>query len=69
MNICIVSPSFPTAKTIDFVFVEQLCREFADLGENVTVVAPQSILKCLIRGVPLQPAKRLSKQTTINLQY
>lgn len=59
MNICIVSPSFPTAKTIDFVFVEQLCREFADLGENVTVVAPQSILKCLIRGVPLQPAKKI----------
>lgn len=56
MRICVVSPSFPTAKTIDFVFVDQLCRAFADLGHQVTVIAPQSLSKCLMRHIPV--AKR-----------
>ena len=62
MNICVISHSFPTEKTIDFVFVDQLCREFANHGHNVTVIAPQSITKCLFRGVPF--SKRKSTITT-----
>ncbi len=54
MNICVVCQSFPTPKTIDFVFVEQLCREYADLGENVTVIAPQSVFKSILRHIPIQ---------------
>lgn len=57
MHIVIISHSFPTTKTIDFVFVEQLCREFADKGLKVTVIAPQSITKCLFRGVPFVKIK------------
>lgn len=57
MKICVVSPDFPTTKTIDFVFVEQLCRAFCSRGENVTVIAPQSLTKCLVRGVPFSPYK------------
>jgi teichuronic acid biosynthesis glycosyltransferase TuaC len=53
MNICIVSPGFPTSKTIDFVFVEQLCKAIAELGNKVTIIAPQSITKSLIRKVPI----------------
>lgn len=53
MHILICSPSFPTSKTIDFVFVEQLCRAFADLGHRVTVIAPQSLTKCLVRHIPV----------------
>lgn len=53
MHIVVISHSFPTSKTIDFVFVEQLCREFADKDEKVTVIAPQSITKCLFRGIPI----------------
>jgi len=53
MHICIVSPSFPTAKTIDFVFVDQLCRELTDIGVEVTIIAPQSPVKSLLRGIPL----------------
>ncbi len=55
MYICVVSPSFPTPKTIDFVFVDQLCRAFADLGNQITVIAPQSVTKCLFRHIPLVP--------------
>lgn len=53
MHIVVISHSFPTSKTIDFIFVDQLCRQFADKGESVTIIAPQSITKCLFRGIPL----------------
>ena len=59
MHIVVVSHSFPTNKTIDFIFVEQLCRVFADKGETVTVIAPQSITKCLIRGIPFSKRKQI----------
>ena len=62
MKICVVSPSFPTSKTIDFVFVDQLCRAFADLGHQVTVIAPQSLTKCFLRHIPI--AKRHSYYKT-----
>ena len=52
MHICVISHSFPTSKTIDFVFVDQICRQFADKGHQVTIIAPQSVTKCLLRGIP-----------------
>ena len=64
MNICVVSPSYPTCKTIDFIFVDQLCRAFADNGHKVTIIAPQSLTKCLIRGIPI--SKYHSYFTTAN---
>lgn len=57
MHIVVISHSFPTSKTIDFVFVEQLCREFVDKGNKVTVVAPQSLTKCFFRRIPLSLVK------------
>lgn len=62
MHILVCSPSWPTSKTIDFVFVDQLCRAFADIGNEVTVIAPQSLTKCIVRHVPL--AKRHYKFKT-----
>lgn len=53
MYIIVSSPSWPTSKTIDFVFVDQLCRAFADLGHKVTVIAPQSLTRCFVRHVPI----------------
>lgn len=53
MHILVCSPSYPTSKSIDFVFVDQLCRAFADNGHKVTVIAPQSITKCLLRHIPI----------------
>lgn len=52
MQIVVISHSYPTSKTIDFIFVDQLCRTFSDKGIDITVIAPQSITKCLFRGVP-----------------
>lgn len=56
MHFLVLSPSWPTSKTIDFVFVEQLCSALADHGHRMTVIAPQSITKCLLRGIPVAPA-------------
>ena len=53
MHILVCSPGWPTEKTIDFVFVEQLCRAFADLGHKVTVIAPQSLTKSVVRHIPI----------------
>lgn len=53
MHIVVISHSYPTTKTIDFVFVDQLCRAFADEGHDITIIAPQSITKCVVRRVPI----------------
>lgn len=53
MHIVVISHSYPTSKTIDFVFVDQLCRAFADEGHDITIIAPQSITKCAVRRIPI----------------
>lgn len=53
MYILVCSPSYPTSKTIDFVFVDQLCRALARKGVSVTVIAPQTLTKCLLRRIPV----------------
>lgn len=55
MNICVLSPSYPTSKTIVFVFVDQLCKALADKGESITIIAPQSVTRCLVRNEPFSP--------------
>lgn len=57
MHICVVSPDYPTSRTIDFVFVDQLCRALTHKGVKVTVVAPQTLTKCLIRKIPIAKYK------------
>ncbi len=44
MNICIVSPSYPTKEGKgDYFFVEQLVNQFADLGHHCCVIAPVNL--------------------------
>ena len=61
MHIVVISHSFPTSKTIDFIFVDQLCRQFANKGEKITIIAPQSLTKCLFRGIPISKKKSVIK--------
>ena len=58
-SIIIVSPDYPTSKTIDFVFVDQLCRAMAAKGVKVYVIAPQSLTKCILRRIPIAPSKQI----------
>jgi len=53
MHFCVISPGYPTTKTIDFVFVDQLCRVLAEKGIKVTIIAPQSITKSIMRHIPI----------------
>jgi teichuronic acid biosynthesis glycosyltransferase TuaC len=53
VNLLVCAPGFPTKKTIDYVFVLELCKQFAEMGVQVVVVAPQSLTKILLRGFPI----------------
>lgn len=44
MNICVITPSYPTKRKHSYTFVESLCNSFADLGHNVTVISPLDTL-------------------------
>ncbi len=61
MKICVVSPSYPTSKTIIFVFVDQLVRAFVEKGEEVTVIAPQSISRIIVHGEPISKIRSIIK--------
>lgn len=47
MNICILASGYPTKKRSEAIFVAKLADEFAELGHNVTFIAPQSITNIL----------------------
>lgn len=57
MRICVISPSYPYKNRVEYVFVEQLCNEWAKQGHEVTVIAPQSITKNLFRKKTSIPKK------------
>ena len=59
MHICVVSPGYPTSKTIDFIFVDQLCRFIAGRGVKVTIIAPQSLTKSILRHLPIVRRKSI----------
>lgn len=55
MHICIVSPGYPSEHRPQYPFVAQICHALADAGHRITVIAPQSITKSIVRRVPLAP--------------
>lgn len=55
MKLIIVSDDFPEKNHQSYVFVEQLVKAFADIYVNVTVIAPQSLTKSIIRRRKLFP--------------
>ena len=52
-KICILSDDFPTKDRQVFIFVEQLVIALADFGLNISVIAPQSITRSIVRRIPL----------------
>ena len=44
-NIVLICDDFPSDGRPTFVFVEQLVKELAKHGENITVIAPQSLTR------------------------
>lgn len=50
MNICVICTNYPSVNNPKHVFLEKLVKEFVDLGNTCTVIAPQVRSKnCLLR--------------------
>lgn len=56
-NICVVCDDFPSENRPVYVFVEQLVKELVKQGQAINVIAPQSLTRHFLRGVPLLPTK------------
>jgi len=54
-NIAVITSDFPALGHPSYIFVEQLVEAMVDLGESITVIAPQSITRHILRGVPKMP--------------
>ena len=57
MKICVLANGYPTKKTAEAVFVAKLCDEFAELGNEVVVVAPQSLSRVFVRNGGMSPTR------------
>lgn len=55
MNICLFSQEYPSENNPTFIFVQQLCIALANHGAKVSVIAPQSISKSIIRKKIIEP--------------
>lgn len=66
MHICVITEGYPYGDRAYFTFVKQLCVSMADAGVQVSVVAPQSLTKSLIRRIPIAPKHRIEKTTNNN---
>lgn len=56
MKICVLCNGYPTKKTAESVFVAKLFDEIADLGHEVSIIAPQSLTRIWIRNGALSPS-------------
>lgn len=55
LRIAVISSDFPAPGHPYYIFVEQLVNAMVDLGCEISVIAPQSITRHLLRGVPKMP--------------
>lgn len=67
-RLCILASDFPSEGRPVYVFVEQLVIALADLGMQVSVVAPQNPIKALLRKAKLLP-KRQTNETPNGNRY
>ena len=54
-KICILAEGYPSIGRPVFVFVQQLVQTMVDLGADITVIAPQSIVRSIVRHESLLP--------------
>ena len=65
-RICVVSSNYPSKGRPVYVFVEQLVNTLVDMGEDISVVAPQSITRSLFRHISILPYKQEYKTSNGN---
>ncbi len=67
MKICVLANGYPTKKTAAAVFVAKLCDELADLGNDVVIIAPQSLSRAFIRDTGMSSTRFTHKTKRGNL--
>lgn len=66
-SICIITDDYPSKRRpTTFVFIEQLVNAFLDLEKDlkISIIAPQSLTKCMIRRIPILPRKQVYNTET-----
>lgn len=61
MNILISASGYPSPSVPYAAFVKNIAEEMARQGHRVTVIAPQSLTKSLIRRIPVLPKVEIQK--------
>ncbi len=67
-HIVILAEDYPSKGRPVFVFVQQLVEELVDQGLKISVIAPQSLTRSLVRRIPLMP-KCTEYRTKNNIPY
>ncbi len=57
MHICFCADGYPSKELPYSAFIGVLCEELTRQGCDITVIAPQSLTKHLLRGTPLAPKR------------
>jgi len=57
MHICFCTDGYPSKELPYSAFIGVLCEELTRQGCDITVIAPQSLTKHLLRGTPLAPKR------------
>lgn len=68
MKLTILSNDFPSKGRPVYVFVEQLVNTLVDQGIEISVIAPQSLTRSILRNIPLLP-KRMTVETKKGNKY
>ena len=55
MKIALLAEDYPSSGRPVFVFVQQLVEELIDQGNEISVIAPQSLTRSVVRRIPLMP--------------
>lgn len=70
MHVCFVVEGYPTPEDPFMSFIKNTVGEMAKQGVRCTVIAPQSITRAMIHGVPLRPQRwtdRIDEDTTVEV--
>lgn len=67
MHICVVSPAYPYVGIPLYTFVEQFCVAMAKAGNQITVIAPQSLLNRVFKHQKHIPRVRIDTYDDVNI--
>ena len=68
-SITLIAGDYPTKNHLMLVFVQQLVHAIIDMGIEVTVIAPQSIIHACIHRVKLFPKHSIEKTENGNVYH